>query len=199
MEEILTQGKWYFHTQFLWHYPFNTTDIRTHNIREGVDATILRASASVNAKNLSILQKKTCFFYFAHLFLQNSHISFSIIHIYSIKYLFFPLSSLSQTQHNPHSHHHPTTQQPSSSHTTTQPPSHSTKLPSMKFSYPFNQATINQPPKNQIQRSIINLPNHHHQATQQKSKDPITIIKPPSSTYPNPKIQKPIYQNPKTH
>ena len=135
-------------------------------------------------------KKKTCFFYFAHLFLQNSHISFSIIHIYSIKYLFFPLSSLSQTQHNPHSHHHRTTQQPSSSHTTTQPPSHSTKLPSMKFPYPFNQATINQPPKNQIQRSIINLPNHHHQATQQKSKDPITIIT---------IINLPKSKDPKTH
>ena len=139
MEEILTQGKLYFHTQFLWHYPFNTTDIRTHNIREGVDATILRASASVDAKNLSILQKKTCFFYFAHLFLQNSHISFSIIHIYSIKYSFFPLLSLSQTQHNPHSHHHPTTQQPSSSHTT--------KIQRSNHHHHHHQATIIKPPK----------------------------------------------------
>ena len=105
-------------------------------------------------------KKKTCFFYFAHLFLQNSHISFSIIHNYSIKYLFFPLSSLSQTQHNPHSHHHPTTQPPSSSTT-----------------IPFNQATINeihihvQPSHHQPASKIPN-PKIHHQPTQS-----------PSSTY----------------
>ena len=34
-------------------------------------------------------KKKTTFFYFTHLFLQNTHISLSILHIYSIKYSFF--------------------------------------------------------------------------------------------------------------
>ena len=34
-------------------------------------------------------QKKTIFFYFTHLFLQNTHVSLSILHIYSIKYSFF--------------------------------------------------------------------------------------------------------------
>ena len=106
------------------------------------------------------------FFYFAHLkptfllytppffldkcthsFLQNIHNSLFILHIYSIKYSFFP-TIISLTDH------HPTTQPPLSSHTTTQPPSHSTKPPSMKFTYPFNRATI---------ITIINLP---------KSKDP---------------------------
>ena len=34
-------------------------------------------------------QKKTTFFYFTHSFLQNTHISLSILHIYSIKYSLF--------------------------------------------------------------------------------------------------------------
>ena len=34
-------------------------------------------------------QRKTYFFYVTHLFLQNTHISLSILHIYSIKYSFF--------------------------------------------------------------------------------------------------------------
>ena len=102
-------------------------------------------------------KKKLAFFYFAYLFLQNSHISFSIIHIYSIKYSFFPTATSLTDLTQP-----------------TQPPSHSTKLPSMKFTYPFNRATINQPPKTQIQRSIINPHNHHHQPTQiQRSKNPL--------------------------
>ena len=54
-----------------------------------------------------------------------------------------------------HGHYHSTTQLSSSSHTTIQPPSHSTKLLSIKFTYPFNRATI------------INLP---------KSKDPKTHL-----------------------
>ena len=141
---------------------------------------------------------KTTFSILQLIFTKHSHQFIYSTHFFN-KIFIFSHYHLSHKPNTTHSHHHPTTQPPPSSHTITQPPSHSTKLPSMKFPYPFNQATINQPPKNQIQRSIINLPNHHHQATQQKSKDPITIIKPPSSTYPNPKIQKPIYQNPKTH
>ena len=58
-------------------------------------------------------QKKIYFFYFAHLFLQNTHISLSILYIYSIKYSFFynfllfsPLSPLSLTDpiRNPFNH-----------------------------------------------------------------------------------------------
>ena len=70
----------------------------------------LRATASVCANFLSILQEKTYFFYFTHLLLQNTHISLSILHIYSIKHSFFlhffiisfPLLSrtLSQTQNH---------------------------------------------------------------------------------------------------
>ena len=37
----------------------------------------------------SILRRKTYFFYFTHSILQNTHISLSILHIYSIKYLIF--------------------------------------------------------------------------------------------------------------
>ena len=43
---------------------------------------------------------KTYFFYFTHLFLQNTHISLSIIHIYSNKIF------ISLTQPNSHCHHH---------------------------------------------------------------------------------------------
>ena len=50
---------------------------------------------------------KPIFFYFTHLFLQNTHINLSIIQIYSNKiFISLTLSSLSQTKHNPHSHHH---------------------------------------------------------------------------------------------
>ena len=50
---------------------------------------LLRASASVCANFLSILQEKTYFFYFTHPLLQNTYISSSILHIYLIKYSFF--------------------------------------------------------------------------------------------------------------
>ena len=49
----------------------------------------LRASTLVDANFLSILHQKNYFFYFTHSFLQNTHISLSILHIYSIKYSFF--------------------------------------------------------------------------------------------------------------
>ena len=48
-----------------------------------------RASTSVRLNFLSILHEKTYFFYFTHPLLQNTHISLSILHIYSIKYSFF--------------------------------------------------------------------------------------------------------------
>ena len=50
---------------------------------------LLRASASVCANFLSILQEKTYLFYFTHPLLQNTYISSSILHIYLIKYSFF--------------------------------------------------------------------------------------------------------------
>ena len=49
----------------------------------------VRATTSVRANFLSILQGKTYFFYFTYSLLQNTHISLSILHIYSIKYSFF--------------------------------------------------------------------------------------------------------------
>ena len=69
--------------------------------------------------------KKLTFFYFIYLFLQNTHISLFILHIYSIKYSFFynfllfppslPLSltdpqSITTNDHSTpsHHHHHPT-------------------------------------------------------------------------------------------
>ena len=50
---------------------------------------MLRAPTLVGANFPSILHKKTYFFYFTHLILQNTHISLSILHIYLIKYSFF--------------------------------------------------------------------------------------------------------------
>ena len=49
----------------------------------------LRASTSVCLNFLSILHEKAYFFYFTHPLLQNTHISLSILHIYSIKYSLF--------------------------------------------------------------------------------------------------------------
>ena len=49
----------------------------------------LRASPSICAKNFPFCTSKPYFFYFTHPFLQNIHISLSILHIYSIKYSFF--------------------------------------------------------------------------------------------------------------
>ena len=75
----------------------------------------LRASTLVCLNFLFILHEKTYFFYFTHPLLQNTYISLSILHFYSIKYSLFynfllftpsPPLSLSQT----HSyHHHPAT------------------------------------------------------------------------------------------
>ena len=48
-----------------------------------------RATASKGVKFLSILQTKHTFFYFTHPLLQNTHVSLSILNIYSIKYSFF--------------------------------------------------------------------------------------------------------------
>ena len=60
------------------------------DILEVCSNIIIRASAPVDAKFLSILQKKKkhVFFYFTHPLLQNTHISLSILYIYSIKYSF---------------------------------------------------------------------------------------------------------------
>ena len=75
----------------------------------------------MDAKFSSILYWKTYFFYFTHPFVQNTHISLSILHIYSIKYSFFynfllfplllPLSlidpqSVTTNNHSTPSHHH---------------------------------------------------------------------------------------------
>ena len=49
----------------------------------------IKSTTSVDANFPSILHIKNYFFYFTHPFLQNTHISLSILHIYSIKYSFF--------------------------------------------------------------------------------------------------------------
>ena len=56
------------------------------------ECSYVRAITSVNTNFLSILHTKknnNYFFYFTHSFLQNTYISLSILHIYSIKYSFF--------------------------------------------------------------------------------------------------------------
>ena len=102
-------------------------------------------------------KKKTCFFYFAHLFLQNSHINFYIIHIYSIKYSFFFPAIISLTN--------PTqpTQPPSSNHPTTIIKPHNNLA-----TIPFNQATINEihiPIQPSHHQPASKNPKIHHQPT----------------------------------
>ena len=61
---------------------------------------------------------KPTFVYFTHSFLQNTHISLSILHIYSIKYSFFYIfyyfltHGLSLSLRPNHHHHHPATIKP---------------------------------------------------------------------------------------
>ena len=88
----------------------------------------LTQSFHISGCKLSIYfaqKKKNYFFYFTHQFLQNTHISLSILHIYSIKYSLFyyfllfshslplslsqtqaPSSSLSRSANRPNHHHH---------------------------------------------------------------------------------------------
>ena len=109
----------------------------------------LRATTSVHSKFLSILYEKTYFFYFTHPLLQNTHISLSILHIYSIKYslfynfLLFTLS-LPLSLIEPQSHHYQRslrTQPPSS------PPNpHHQEKPTHSIQNPFNPKPINHPP-----------------------------------------------------
>ena len=112
-------------------------------------------------------KKKNLLPYFTHPFLQNTHISFSILHIYSIEYslfynfLLFPhYPSLSHTQHyptiNPHppsthlatineiNHHHQPTRPPSSSN---QPPLSTHPLSSKKAKYPKTHSIRPDQPK----------------------------------------------------
>ena len=70
----------------------------------------LRASTSVSANFPSILHKRTYFFYFTHPILQNTHISLSILHIYSIKH-----SQMQQYQRSLHTQPTSSPTQPSSS------------------------------------------------------------------------------------
>ena len=122
------------------------------------------------------MQEKTYFFYFTHLFLQNTHISLFILHIYSIKYLFFlhffiisfPLllsGTLSQTQHKPkitHTHQptHPPTHPPPSTHNH-QPPSPHRKS-KQKFQTPQKiQTEIPNPTKNPNSKSKPHKKSRH--------------------------------------
>ena len=75
----------------------------------------VRAFTSVLLNFLSILHEKTYFSYFTHPLLQNTHISLSILHIYSIKYSFFLhfllFPSLSHLVFSVHTHTQPATLQ----------------------------------------------------------------------------------------
>ena len=79
-------------------------DIEKNKKHPTLETKTIRATTSIRANFLSILQEKTYFFYSIHPFLQNTLINLSILHIYSIKYSFFlhlllfpSLSSLEQT------------------------------------------------------------------------------------------------------
>ena len=142
-------------------------------------------------------KKITCFFYFAHLFLQNSHVSFFIIYIYLIKYSFF-LTIISITD--------PTqpTQPPSSNHPTTIIKPHDNPA-----TIPFNQATINeihfhipiQPSHHQPASKNPN-PKIHHQPTQSPSSSHTTKIQRSNHHHHHHQatiINLPKFKDPKTH
>ena len=121
----------------------------------------IRAFASMNAKFFPFCTSKIYFFYFTLLFLQNTHISLSIIHIYSNKiFISLTLSSLSQTQHHPHSHHSTTHHKPIGKKSRTTTSSHPNrikdipilKLEQITITYPYpnrNNYTHTTEPTNQ--------------------------------------------------
>ena len=98
-------------------------DIEKNKKHPTLETKTIRATTSVRANFLSILQEKTYFFYSIHPLLQNTLINLSILHIYSIKYSFFlhfllfpSLSSLEKThklvffvEPYPHPTNHPST------------------------------------------------------------------------------------------
>ena len=118
----------------------------------------MRATTLVSVKFPSILQKNKIkkhthtFFYFIHVLLQNTHISLSILNIYSIKYSFFytiiSLTNPTQPIQPPSSSKQP----PSSTHSTTIIKQLASIINPPK--YPFNPATTNE-----IQ--IPTQPSHH--------------------------------------
>ena len=64
-------------------------DIEKNKKHPTLETKTIRATTSIRANFLSILQEKTYFFYSIHPLLQNTLINLSILHIYSIKYSFF--------------------------------------------------------------------------------------------------------------
>ena len=142
-----------------------------------------------------ILYEKTCFFYFTHVFLQNTYFNLSILHIYSIKYSLFynfllftsslPLSltdpqsitinDQSTPSHHHHHRHHPTSivkkNQPTQSEThsiSNQLITHQTRNPVKSNHHPPNWLQDHQnPPMNQKKQ------------TDQDQNPPIKIFNPP--------------------
>ena len=105
-------------------------------------------------------KKKHTFFYFTHSLLQNTHISLSILHIYSIKYLFFLHFLLFPSRSSLESSHRPNTNPKS--------PTPSCQTLSSPSSYRPNTN-----PKSPI-------PSHHQQSNRTKSPTP---SQPPSSRH----------------
>ena len=139
------------------------------------------------------MQEKTCFFYFIHSFLQNTHMSLSILHIYSIKY-----SKPSHHQQSIPSLYHQLTQPPSLSQPHHQPthqnPSHHQpdQYPHIKI-IKTHLSKSSKPSHHQPNQYLATIndqyPGLHHQPTYQN----------PShhqpDQYPRIKIIKPINQN----
>ena len=93
---------------------------------------------------------KSTFFYFTHLFLQNTRISLSIIHVYSNK-IFFSLPTQPPTHtHNPHRYH-------TGIHTT------------------HRQKNQKNKPSNKIDAPGINTTQQHNPATRNRNKPSNTI------------------------
>ena len=143
--------------------------------------------------------QKKLFFYFTHSFLQNTHISLSILHIYSIKYslfynfLLFTLS-LPLSLIEPQSHHYQRslrTQPPSS------PPNpHHQEKPTHSIQNPFNPKPINHPPNSkpsQAKSSPTQSATRSSKPTNEPEKTSRSRSKPTDQNI------QPTHQNPSHH
>ena len=135
---------------------------------------IVRAITLVGAKFFPFCTSKTYFFYFTHSFLQNTHISLSILHVYSNKILIsFPTQPPTHTGITPESTHS-TGNQPSNPEKQTQQP---TPVSHRNPHNPPATNPVNQKnkPEKQTQQPGINTTQQHNPATRNQNKPNNTI------------------------
>ena len=131
-----------------------------------INGLSLRAITSVGAKFFPFCTSKTYFFYFTHSFLQNTHISLSILHVYSNK-IFISLPT------QPPTHTGITPESTQSTGNKPSKPEKQTQQPTPESTQP----TGNKPskPEKQTQQPGINTTQQHNPATQNQNKPNNTI------------------------